>query len=49
VQIPAGTYRGIHFPSGDYHGRDLGKAIGADASNKAQTYIWPFPTGPILS
>jgi hypothetical protein len=42
-------YGGIHFPSGDYHGRDLGKAIGADAWNKAQPYIRPFPIGPILS
>lgn len=49
---PAGMsrrYGGIHFPGGDMDGRDLGKAVGADAWNKAQTYIRQFPTGPILS
>jgi hypothetical protein len=42
-------YGGIHFESGDLHGRSLGAAVGGDAWTKAQSYIRPFPTGPILS
>ena len=42
-------FGGIHFPSGDMHGRTLGGAIGGDAWNKAQSYIRPFGPGPILS
>jgi hypothetical protein len=42
-------YGGIHFESGDMHGRSLGAAVGGDAWTKAQSYIRPFPTGPILS
>ena len=38
---------GIHFPSGDLHGRNLGDAVGGDARTKAQSYIRPFSTGPI--
>jgi hypothetical protein len=30
---------GIHFLDGDYHGRSLGDAVGANAWEKAQTYI----------
>jgi hypothetical protein len=41
-------FGGIHFPSGDPHGRSLGSAIGGDAWNKAQAYIRPFGPGPIL-
>ena len=40
-------YGGIHFESGDLHGRSLGNAIGGDAWIKAQSYIRPFNTGPI--
>jgi hypothetical protein len=40
-------YGGIHFQSGDLHGRSLGGAIGGDAWVKAQAYIRPFNTGPI--
>ena len=40
-------YGGIHFPSGDLHGRSLGDAVGGDAWTKAQTYIRPFSPGPI--
>jgi uncharacterized protein DUF6851/vanadium-dependent haloperoxidase-like protein len=40
-------YGGIHFQSGDLHGRSLGAAIGADAWVKALTYIRPFNGGPI--
>jgi hypothetical protein len=40
-------YGGIHFESGDMHGRGLGAAVGADAWGKAQTYIRPFNTGPL--
>jgi hypothetical protein len=40
-------YGGIHFESGDLHGRTLGRAIGWDAWFKAQSYIRPFNTGPI--
>ena len=40
-------YGGIHFQSGDLHGRSLGAAIGADAWIKALTYIRPFNGGPI--
>jgi hypothetical protein len=40
-------YGGIHYPSGDMHGRDLGDAVGSDAWTKAQSYIRPFSTGPI--
>jgi hypothetical protein len=40
-------YGGIHFESGDLHGRSLGNAIGGDAWTKAQSYIRPFNTGPI--
>ena len=42
-------YGGIHFESGDMHGRSLGAAVGGDAWIKAQSYIRPFPIGPILS
>jgi hypothetical protein len=38
---------GIHFESGDLHGRSLGGAVGADAWVKAQSYIRPFNTGPL--
>ena len=40
-------FGGIHYPSGDMHGRDLGDAVGSDAWTKAQSYIRPFSTGPI--
>jgi PAP2 superfamily len=40
-------YGGIHFQSGDLHGRALGRAVGWDAWFKAQSYIRPFNTGPI--
>jgi hypothetical protein len=30
---------GIHFYSGDYHGRMLGKAIGSNAWSKSQSYL----------
>ena len=40
-------YGGIHFPSGDLHGRGLGDAVGSDAWTKAQSYIRPFSPGPI--
>ena len=40
-------YGGIHFESGDLHGRSLGAAVGGDAWVKAQSYIRPFNTGPI--
>jgi hypothetical protein len=40
-------YGGIHFRSGDMHGRSLGGAIGSDAWLKAQTYIRPVHIGPI--
>ena len=40
-------YGGIHFQSGDLHGRTLGSAIGWDAWFKAQSYIKPFNTGPL--
>jgi Domain of unknown function (DUF6851)/VCPO second helical-bundle domain len=40
-------YGGIHFRSGDMHGRSLGGAIGSDAWLKAQTYIRPFYIGPL--
>jgi hypothetical protein len=40
-------YGGIHFESGDLHGRSLGAAVGGDAWIKAQSYIQPFNTGPI--
>jgi hypothetical protein len=40
-------YGGIHFPSGDLHGRSLGDAVGGDAWTKAQSYIRPFSPGPI--
>ena len=40
-------YGGIHFESGDLHGRSLGAAVGGDAWAKAQSYIRPFNTGPI--
>ena len=40
-------YGGIHFPTGDLHGRGLGDAIGGDAWTKAQSYIRPFSPGPI--
>ncbi len=39
-------YGGIHFQSGDLHGRSLGAAVGADAWVKAQTYIRPL-IGPL--
>jgi hypothetical protein len=32
-------YGGIHFYSGDVHGRMLGKAVGSNAWSKAQAYI----------
>jgi hypothetical protein len=41
-------YGGIHFESGDLHGRGLGAAVGGDAWVKAQSYIRPFNPGPIL-
>jgi Domain of unknown function (DUF6851) len=40
-------YGGIHFESGDLHGRSLGAAVGGDAWVKAQSYIRPFNNGPI--
>jgi membrane-associated phospholipid phosphatase len=40
-------YGGIHFPSGDLHGRSLGDAVGGDAWTKAQSYIRPLNPGPI--
>jgi hypothetical protein len=40
-------YGGIHFPTGDLHGRGLGDAIGGDAWTKAQSYIRPLNPGPI--
>jgi hypothetical protein len=40
-------YGGIHFQSGDLHGRTLGRQIGWDVWYKAQSYIRPFNTGPI--
>jgi len=30
---------GIHFQTGDMHGRTLGKVVGYDDWNKAQTYV----------
>jgi hypothetical protein len=32
-------YGGIHFSSGDYHGRMLGKAVGSNTWSKAQAYF----------
>jgi hypothetical protein len=32
-------YGGIHFYSGDTHGRMLGKAVGSNDWSKAQAYI----------
>jgi hypothetical protein len=32
-------YGGIHFYSGDYHGRMLGKSVGSNAWSKAQAYL----------
>jgi hypothetical protein len=40
-------YGGIHFASGDMHGRTLGRNVGWDAWVKAQSYIRPFNTGPL--
>ena len=40
-------YGGIHFESGDLHGRALGRDIGWDAWFKAQSYIKPINTGPL--
>jgi hypothetical protein len=40
-------YGGIHFESGDLHGRALGRDIGWDAWFKAQSYIKPISTGPL--
>jgi hypothetical protein len=40
-------YGGIHFQSGDMHARGLGREIGRDAWDKAQSYIRPFNIGPI--
>ena len=40
-------YGGIHFESGDMHGRELGRQIGWDDWFKAQSYIKPFSTGPL--
>ena len=40
-------YGGIHFPSGDLHGRGLGDTVGGDAWTKAQSYIRPLNPGPI--
>jgi hypothetical protein len=40
-------YGGIHFPSGDLHGRGLGDAVGGDAWTRTQSYIRPFGPGPI--
>jgi len=40
-------YGGIHFESGDMHGRELGREIGWDAWFKAQSYIKPINTGPL--
>lgn len=39
-------YGGIHFKSGDEHGRTLGKVIGYAVWNKAQTYF--NGTGPLI-
>jgi hypothetical protein len=40
-------YGGIHFESGDLHGRALGRIIGWDAWFKARSYIDPFSPRPI--
>jgi PAP2 superfamily len=40
-------YGGIHFESGDLHGRALGRTVGWDAWFKARSYIDPFSPGPI--
>ena len=40
-------YGGIHFASGDLHGRSLGGEVGRDAWLKAQSYINPFRPGPL--
>jgi hypothetical protein len=40
-------YGGIHFVSGDIHGRSLGREVGWDAWFKARSYINPFSTGPL--
>jgi hypothetical protein len=40
-------FGGIHFESGDMHGRELGRQIGWDDWFKAQSYIKPFSTGPL--
>jgi hypothetical protein len=40
-------FGGIHFESGDMHGRALGRQVGWDAWFKAQSYIQPISTGPI--
>ena len=39
-------YGGIHFRTGDEHGRGLGKVVGNDAWNKAQSYINGSATEP---
>jgi hypothetical protein len=40
-------YGGIHFQSGDMHGRTVGRAVGWDAWFKARSYIDPLSPGPI--
>jgi uncharacterized protein DUF6851/vanadium-dependent haloperoxidase-like protein len=40
-------YGGIHFASGDHHGRALGREVGWDAWFKAQSYINPLSPGPL--
>jgi hypothetical protein len=40
-------YGGIHFQSGDMHGRTLGRAVAWDVWYKARSYIDPFSPGPI--
>ena len=39
-------YGGIHFKTGDEHGRGLGKMVGNDAWSKAQRYINGSATEP---
>jgi hypothetical protein len=40
-------YGGIHFASGDLHGRALGREVGWVAWFKAQSYINPLSPGPL--
>jgi hypothetical protein len=40
-------YGGIHFESGDLHGRALARNLGWDVWFKAQSCIEPINTGPL--